>query len=58
MSALLDSPFMQNMLSNPDTVRAMMMANPQTRQVGDRPWIGCGAWIDHGCAGLDDGKQP
>merc|ERR1719198_1292209 len=40
MTQLMDSPFMQQMMSNPETVRAMMRMNPQMEQLMEqRPEI-------------------
>merc|ERR1719198_2624272 len=40
MSQLMDSPFMQQMMSNPETVRSMMRMNPRMEQLMEqRPEI-------------------
>merc|ERR1719326_770264 len=36
MRTLMDSPMVQQMMSNPETIRAMMRMNPQMQELMDR----------------------
>ncbi len=37
----MNSPMMQNMLNNPETLQDLMMSNPQMQEVGQSSTCGC-----------------